>query len=195
MRLCRPSGVEYADYLRRHGHFQAIGEHVAILPSASITDPQYVRIGNNVSLSACALIGHDGSVAVLNRAYGVRLDSVGKIDIRDNVFIGQGAIVLHGVTIGPNAIVGAGAVVTRDVPEGAIVGGVPARPIGRVDDLVAKLKAQTAELPWAKLIAERDGAYDAAMEPELVRLRVAHFYGRAAHQPEAEPQAGAMDTA
>ena len=43
---------------------------------------------------------------------GVKLDAVGKIDIRDNVFVGYGAIILRGVTIGPNAIVAAGAVVT-----------------------------------------------------------------------------------
>ena len=44
-----------------------------------------------------------------------------------NVWIGAGAIVLPGVTVGENAIVGAGAVVTRDVPPNAVMGGNPAR--------------------------------------------------------------------
>ena len=176
-RLCKPDGYEYARFLKRHGQFYAIGEHTSILPVTTVTDPQYVRIGNNVSLSACALIGHDGSIAVLNRAYGVRLDRVGKIDIRDNVFVGQGAVILPGVTIGPNAIVAAGAVVSRDVDEGDIVGGVPAKPIGRVDELVRKLTAETKQLPWADLIEQRQGAFDPANEPDLVRRRVAHFYG------------------
>jgi carbonic anhydrase/acetyltransferase-like protein (isoleucine patch superfamily) len=103
---------------------------------------------------------------------------VGKIDIRDNVFIGYGAIVLPGVTIGPNAIVAAGAVVNRDVASGDIVGGVPAKPIGKVDDLVARLQARTDGLPWSDLIRKRGIDVDAEMEEELVRRRVEHFYGQ-----------------
>src|SRR4051794_33291774 len=105
---CVPSGLDYADFLRKHGRFHHIGEHTSILPSSTVTDPEYTSIGDNVSLSVCTLIGHDGSIAVLNRAYGVKLESVGKIDIRDNVFIGFQAVVLPGVTVGPNAIVAAG---------------------------------------------------------------------------------------
>jgi serine acetyltransferase len=139
-----------------------------------------VRLGNNVCFSQCTLIGHDGSIAMLQRAYGVRVEAVGKIDIRDNVFVGYGAIILPGVTIGPNAIVAAGAVVTKDVAEGDIVGGVPARPIGKVAELVEKLKAQTAALPWGHLIAAREGPFDPQIEPELKRMRVEAWFGAGA---------------
>jgi hypothetical protein len=113
---------------------------------------------------------------MLNQADKIKLEAVGKIDIRDNVFIGYGAIVLPNVTISSNAIVAAGAVVTNDVAEGDIVAAVPARPIGRVKDLVQKLPAQTQSLPWADLINSREGSFDHAIEPQLVQLRVSDFY-------------------
>ena len=90
-------------------------------------------------------MGHDGSIAMLNRAYNLKLDSAGKIDIGDNVFIGYGAIVLPNVTISSNAIVGAGAVVTKDVAEGDLVAGVPARPIGRVEDESEKIASPNSK--------------------------------------------------
>ena len=55
------------------------------------------------------------------------------VAIGDHVFIGANAVVMMGVTIGDRAVIAAGAVVSDDVPAGTIVGGVPARPIGRVE--------------------------------------------------------------
>ncbi len=176
VRFCRPTGRDYADYLRKWGGLQAMGSDCEINHGVVFTDPAYVSIGSNVVLADCTLIGHDGSIAMLNRAYRVKLDAVGKIVIHDNVFIGHGVIVLPGVSIGPNAIVAAGAVVSRDVAAGDIVGGVPARPISTVAERVRRLQQETEHLPWAQVIRNRDGAFDAALEPELLRQRVLHFF-------------------
>lgn len=177
IRFFRPRGDEYSALLMRRDRFVSIGKSCNINYGVQVTDPAYVRIGNNVILSNCALIGHDASVAMLGRAYGTSLEAVGKIDIRDNVFVGWGAIVLPGVTIGPNSIVAAGAVVTADVPPGAVFGGIPAKQIGTTEELVRRLQAETHSLPWAELIARRGPNFDPAMENELVRARVQHFYG------------------
>lgn len=184
-RVCRPNGAEWAAYLKRRNVLHAMGDDCSVQTNVLITDPQYVRMGNNVRLSGCVLFGHDGSVNMLNRAYGCRIDRVGKIDLRDNVFVGHGAIVLPGVTVGPNAIVAAGAVVSRDVPPNSIVAGIPARRVGDLDAYVEKMKAATARLPWAPLLARRAGDYDPVLQVELDRARIAYFFGA----PESEPPA------
>ena len=104
------------------------------------------------------------------------VDRVGKVDIRDNVFIGHQAIIMPGVTIGPDAIVAAGSVVTRDVPPGMVVGGVPAKPITTMAAHIEKLKADMEVLPWRDhphMQASFQGAADASLQ----QIRIAHFFG------------------
>lgn len=177
IKLCKPSGSEFAEYQKKWGNYYSIGDNCAIWTYTNVTDPEYTKIGNNVMLTACTILGHDGSIAMLNRAYHKKLDRVGKVDIKDNVFIGHGAIVLPNVTIGPNAIVAAGAVVSRNVPENAIVAGIPAKQVGKVSDLVVKLENETSLLPWSDIINQREGGFDPEMEPMLKKMRQEYFYG------------------
>ena len=176
-KFCRPRGREWAEMRKARGDFQAMGEHCAISPHAIIEGAKLVRFGNNVRLATCNVFCNEGAVNMINRAYGLRLDYYGKVEFRDNVFIGFGAIILPGVTIGANAIVSAGSVVRSDVAEGDIVAGIPAKRVGRLDMTVAMLKAKCETFPWMELIRQRGSEYDAAMEPELMRLRIKHFYG------------------
>ena len=62
----------------------------------------------------------------------------GEVVLYDNVFIGAKSTIMYGVKIGPNAIVAANSVVTKDVPEGAVVGGNPAKIIGSYNDVAQK---------------------------------------------------------
>jgi acetyltransferase-like isoleucine patch superfamily enzyme len=176
-RICKPDGQAWAAIVRRHFGLHAMGDGCYIQMNVAITDPAYVRLGNNVHLTGCTLFGHDGAVSMLKQACGLALDKVGKIDIRDNVFVGHQAIIMPGVSIGPDAIVAAGAVVTRDVPSGSIVGGVPARVIGSVPDLIRRLQAETASLPWHDHPFMQSG-YAGPSDAALDRQRVEYFFGR-----------------
>jgi acetyltransferase-like isoleucine patch superfamily enzyme len=97
-----------------------------------------VFIGENCVLTGCALLAHDAST---NRQLGINYgqSSITRpIIIEDNCFIGYGAIVLMGVTIGHDSIVGAGSIVTKDVPPRSVLGGNPAKIICTTDKLVDK---------------------------------------------------------
>ncbi|MEX3772719.1 acyltransferase [Pseudomonas sp. MYb118] len=176
-RFCQPDGLQWAIHMARWGGLHSIGKNVWINLGCNIADPTLVRLGNNVGLSDCTLFGHDATVALLNVRYGTKLDSVGPIDILDNCFIGHGAIILPRVTIGPDSVVAAGAVVLRDVPPGVVVGGNPARVICTMETLLKNSQERCAAYPWMDLIRERDGEFDPELEVKLRAMRVEYFFG------------------
>lgn len=176
-KFCKPNGYDWAKHMVRWGGLHSIGKGVWINPAANITDPSLVRLGNNVGLSCCTLFGHDGIVGMLEVRFDRKLDSVGPVDILDNCFIGYGAMILPRVTVGPNSIVAAGAVVVKDVPPGVVVAGNPAKVICTLEEVLAKVEERSATYPWIDLIRQRNGVYDPAFEPMLIKMRAEHFFG------------------
>ncbi|OAI28334.1 MULTISPECIES: acyltransferase [Methylomonas] len=105
------------------------------------SEPYLIRIGNHVTLSfEVCFITHDGGTWVYRDRYDELADVTryGPIRIYDNCFIGARAIIMPNVKIGPNSLVAAGAVVTKDVPPNSVYGGVPAKLIMTYDQYVAK---------------------------------------------------------
>ena len=106
---------------------------------SSITIGDGTYLGHDVHVHAIDAVRIGDGCVLADGAYVTTTDhdrvdrlathGTGPVTIGHHVFIGQRAVVLGGVTIGDGATVGAQAVVTRDVPAGAVVGGVPARPI------------------------------------------------------------------
>lgn len=124
-----------------------IGDNCRIYINYLSGEPYLVRIGNHVSIGAgVSLITHDGAVWVY-RQKDPATNRFGKIEIKDNCFIGNQAIILPNVTIGPNSIVGAGAVVTKDVPENCVVAGNPAKIICKTEEYIEKCKKESIQLP------------------------------------------------
>ncbi|MFK5647479.1 acyltransferase [Ornithinimicrobium sp. LYQ121] len=95
-------------------------------------------MGNHVTVSSeVQFITHDGGVWVF-RAGEPDLDVVAPIVVHDNVFIGSRVTILPGVTIGAHSVIGAGSVVTKDVPTGVVVAGCPARVRSTIDAYKAR---------------------------------------------------------
>lgn len=88
-------------------------------------------IGKNVTITTGTKIINHFPVLSSN---GVTEYKMGDISIGDNVFIGMNSLIIKPVTIGNGAVIGAGSVVTKDIPDNTIVGGNPAKVIGKVEE-------------------------------------------------------------
>ena len=120
-----------------------IGQGVTVMGGCNFGSEPYlitikdnVRISNNVSF-----ITHDGgnwSFRYLEKYKDV--NHFGKIVVEEHSFLGQGAIIMPGVKIGKNCVIGAGAVVTKSIPDNSVVVGVPAKIICTTYEYAEKMK-------------------------------------------------------
>lgn len=114
------------------------------------TEPWCITLGDNVHITREVLfITHDGGT-LLYRKYVKDLEITKPIVVGNDVYIGVRSIIMPGVTIGNNVIVGAGAVVTKDVPDNSVVVGVPARVIKSSDEYFEKIKQESLHLGHLK---------------------------------------------
>ncbi len=137
-----------ADTARRERllrELKAHGDNIALRPGVEITHPERVSFGNNIMLNHGTMIFAGGGVTIGDdvvvgpgcliltgnhrgeKFYGST--DLQPISIGSNVWLGARAVITPGTTIGSDVIVSAGSVVTGDVPDGSIFGGVPAKKI------------------------------------------------------------------
>ena len=129
---------------------KTVDESFTMFPPFYTDCGKNITIGKNVFINACccfqdqggitigdgSLIGQKVVLATINHGLEPnkrQLNYAAPIVIGKNVWIGANATILQGVTIGDNAVVAAGAVVTKDVPEDVVVGGIPAKTIKKID--------------------------------------------------------------
>ena len=100
-----------------------------------------ITIGNDVTMSVrVTVMAHDAST---KKTLGYT--KIGQVHIGNHVFVGANTTILPGVTIGDYAVIGAGSIVTHDVPARTVVAGVPAKEICGVDEYVTRFQSQMNE--------------------------------------------------
>lgn len=136
-------------WLKKHDVFGLLGEHVLYQPWRLPNNPKLIRIHNNVRIASnVTFYEHDGINSVFQHLKPGKWDTHQTcIEIFDNCFIGGNSTIIGNVSIGPNAIVAGGSVVTKDVAPGTIVGGNPAKVIGCFDDLLDKRMKEDYNTP------------------------------------------------
>jgi acetyltransferase-like isoleucine patch superfamily enzyme len=141
LHLGRWSWIGHGTKIRAHEGEVYIGAKSVLGQECTISSFQHVSIGREcIVADRVMLIDFDHGVVEVERP--VREQGIYKRDVRvgHNVWMGYGACVLRGVTIGDNAIVGTSTVVTKDVPDNAVVAGIPAR--------VLRMRPRPRRLRW-----------------------------------------------
>lgn len=106
--------------------------------------PRLITIGRDCVLSPTAMVlTHDASSFIHTGRY-----RFAPVRIGDRCFLGYNSVIMPGVSIGNDVIVGAGAVVTKDVPDGVVVAGVPAKVIRRTAEQMARWEGLLVEPPY-----------------------------------------------
>ena len=147
LRICSINSKLYIGYLRKKGI--SIGEGTRFFGGRISIDMRrscLVEIGRNCVLTdGVVLLTHGYDWVVLREKYGEMLGSSRKVVLEDNVFVGIHSIILKGVRIGSNTIIGAGSVVTHDIPPNSVAAGNPCRVIMSIDEYHKKRKALFAQ--------------------------------------------------
>ena len=128
LELGRWCWIGHGTKIRAHEGLVSIGAKTVLGQECTISAFQHVSIGRECVIADRAMfIDFDHGMVEVERP--IREQGIYKRDTRvgNNVWIGYGACILRGVTVGDNAVVGTNAVVTKDVPQNAVVGGVPAK--------------------------------------------------------------------
>lgn len=124
-----------------------------------IMRPSLIKIGSNVDMNKnFTIMAHDFGHRVFLYKYGQFLSSSGRVTIGNNIYFGINVVILKNVTIGDNCIIGAGSIVTHDIPSNSVAVGVPCKVICSIDEYYAKRQKEyiLEAIDYAKCIKERE---------------------------------------
>lgn len=164
-------------YLKKHRILGGIGENCRWGPWLIPPYAELIKLHDNVHVHKTAkLVTHDMLNGFLKTCkpdvdFGSK-EKIGCIELMDNVYISMNVVVMPNVRINKNTIISAGSVVTSDIPENTIASGIPAQPVGKVDQFMAlrrmgkantpkfrnqQLPKEIADAEWARFYKRHDG--------------------------------------
>ena len=125
MLLMIPGSKKRVEYLKKNHVFHECGENVYLQSRKIPLYANLISLHNNIRIASnVSFLTHDVMHTVFSNVADKKFqEKVGCIEIFDNVFIGSNSVIMYDTKIGPNVIVAAGSVVTKDIPPGSIVGG------------------------------------------------------------------------
>ena len=137
---------KYIKHLRKLGCH--IGEDVSMYKpltsiTIDITRPWLIEIGEHVRITkGVTILTHDYGWSVIKGLNGEIYGSAKKTKIGNNVFIGINTTITGGVTVGNNVIIGANSLVSKDIPDGVVAAGNPAKVICTIEEYMKKRKSK-----------------------------------------------------
>jgi acetyltransferase-like isoleucine patch superfamily enzyme len=143
--------------IRCHEGIVEIGSKTVMGQECTISAYQQVRIGEECVIADRAMfIDFDHGIVEVERP--IRSQGIYKRDVEvgNNVWIGYGACILRGVSVGDNSVIGTNSVVTKDVPANAVVGGIPAR--------IIRMREAPEELRWERPVEPDPQAWTTMQE-------------------------------
>ena len=156
----RRNSAAYIKYLRKKGIY--IGEHCVIRDPRTvridISRPSLVTIGDNVDMNMnFQILTHDWASRVFKNKYHDFVNSSGHVNIGNNIYFGTNVVILKGVTIGDNCVIGACSLVTKNIPANSVAADVPCRVICSIDEYYRKRKqvALAEAVDYVQSIQER----------------------------------------
>lgn len=158
---------QYQEWLRIQG--VKIGSGCDISKESYFgSEPWLITIGNNTRITrGVEFITHDGGIWTLRKMGLIKSEDVkyGSIYIGDNCNISWNVTIMPNVRIGNNCVIAAGAIVTKDVPDGMVYGGIPAKKIQTVEEYYEKIKNEV--VPTFYMSSEQKLEYLKEKKPEL----------------------------
>jgi acetyltransferase-like isoleucine patch superfamily enzyme len=146
--------------IRCHEGIVEVGAKTVMGQECTISAYQRVRIGEECVIADRAMfIDFDHGIVEVERP--IRSQGIYKRDVEvgNNVWIGYGACILRGVSVGDNSVIGTNSVVTKDVPANAVVGGIPAR--------IIRMREAPRELRWRRPVEPDPEAWTTMQPPQL----------------------------
>jgi maltose O-acetyltransferase len=149
--VARVRGQRPLEWYTRHG--LTVGERPKLIAPFDLDGSHcwLISIGDDVTFApGVRILAHDASTLLT-----VGYTRIARVTVGNRVFVGADSTILPGTTMGDDVVIGAGSVVSSDVPDGTIAVGAPARPIGLAAAYRDKIRAEFAERPhfdasWTK---------------------------------------------